>query len=93
MTNLDVILSYIFEKTGLTRRRRNLAFTFHTSHCCEKFVIWDLFSSGLTCNESFIPVVTDILSLRSGGPRYGIMKVKVGTKLLNNYCQNHENDR
>ena len=56
-------------------------------------MIWDLFSSGLTCNESFIPVVTDILSLRSGGPRYGIMKVKVGTKLSNNYCQNHENDR
>ena len=59
-------------------------------------MIWDLFNSGLTSNEineSFIPVVTDILNHKSGGPRYGIMKVKLGTKLSNNYCQNHENDR
>ena len=56
-------------------------------------MIWDLFSSGLTSNESFIPVLTDILNHKSGGPRYGLMKVKMGMKLSNNYCQNHENDR
>ena len=87
MTNLDVILSYIFGKSRSYAQEQN--FGLHISHVT---LLWkvcdlDLFSSELTCNESSIPVVTDILSQM----KKQIREVSVDLFLTGAFARNQAN--